>query len=436
MALVESMKEFIHIEDAEKNVGEECALRGWVYRKRSSGGLIFIILRDSTGTMQAAVKKENVDEKMWKMAEDATIESSIELSGIVKADERSPTGYEMNVKSFNIIQLSEPFPITEYQSTELLLDKRHLWIRSQKMNKILRIRSYVFRYLRGFFADRGFYEVTPPLITKTGGESGSEMFDFDFFGDKVYLTQSSQLYLEAMIPSLEKVYCLVPSFRAEKSRTIKHLAEYWHLEVEAAYYTNEDNMKLQEEMVSYVCQQLAKNNSDLLGQLGVNADSLEEIKPPFKRLSYKEALDYLGSHGAKKKWLDDLGTEDERILTENEDKPIFVYNWPLKIKAFYMEANPENPELALNSDMEAPHGHGEIIGGSQRIWDANTLESRMIEMGLTDKSYDWYRDLRRYGSVPHSGFGFGVERFIKWILNLDNIRDATPFPRMINRAEP
>ncbi len=427
----------MHLSEAEQEgEGTPVEVRGWVHRKRVSGGIIFIVVRDSTGLIQVAVKKDKVDAKSWEDADKTTIESSVELEGPIKKDKRAPTGFEIEVQKFHVIHVSEPFPITEYQSAELLLDKRHLWLRSQKMIHVLKARSIVFKYLREFFEERKFWEVTPPLITKAGGEGGSDMFDFDFFGDKAYLTQTSQLYLEALVPSLETVYSLVPSFRAEKSRTIKHLAEYWHLESEEAFYSNEENMKLQEDMVSYVCQRFAKEQETLLEKLEVDKKRLSVVKAPFKRMTYAEAIDYLNKHGEKKEWLDDLGTEDERVLTKDEDKPIFVYKWPAKIKAFYMRMDPDDPEFVLNSDMEAPHGHGEIIGGSERIWEQKELNERMKVFKINPKNYYWYLDLQRYGSVPHSGFGLGTERLIKWMLNLDHIRDAIPFPRMINRVEP
>ncbi len=430
------MLKYLHVSDAAKSVGKKVTLAGWVHRKRESGGVLFIVLRDSTGIMQIAVKKDKIDAESWKEASSTTIESSVIVEGTPKEDKRAPTGFELECASFKNTNVSEPFPITEYQSPELLLDKRHLWVRSVKITNILKIRGFVFQYLRDFFAERGFWEVTPPIITKAGGESGAEMFEFNYFGDKAYLTQSSQLYLEALVPSLEKVYDIVPSFRAEKSRTIKHLTEYWHLEAEAAYYTQEDNMKLQEDMISYVCQHVAKNNADILEALGVDKKSLEVVKPPFKRIAYKDAIELLNKKGAKKQWLDDIGTEDERMLTEDEDKPIFVHRWPMKIKSFYMQPDPQDPEFALNADMLAPHGHGEIIGSSERIWDYSILETRLKESGLNIKNYDWYMELRKYGSVPHSGFGLGTERLVKWLLNLDHIRDAIPFPRMMNRASP
>ena len=430
------MLQFSHIEDAKKSPGAEVRLAGWVYRKRQSGGVAFVVMRDSTGIMQLAVKKDRVDADSWKAVTDTTIESSIVVDGVVKQDSRAPTGFEIDARKFSNTHVAEPFPITEYQSTELLLDKRHLWIRSQRMTNILKARSALFAYLRAFFAESRFWEVTPPVITIAGGESGADMFDIDFFGRKAYLTQSSQLYLEAMVPSLEKVYDLMPSFRAEKSRTVKHLAEYWHLEAEAAYYANEDNMKMQEDMVAYVCRRMATEQAALLDELGVDRKALGNVTTPFKRLTYADALKKLDERGVHKEWLDDIGADDEKVLTETEDKPVFIHKWPLKIKAFYMRADPSDPEFALCADLQAPHGHGEIIGGSERVYDYKELVERLKTYGLNEKDYYWYVDLRRYGSVPHSGFGLGVERLLKWMLNLDHIRDAIPFPRMINRVEP
>ena len=430
------MLKFSHIKQAEQSVDKEVTIAGWVHRKRQSGGVAFIIMRDSTGTMQIAVKKDKVDAASWKAVTDTTIESSIIAEGIVKEDKRAPTGFELEAANFSNTGISEPFPITEFQSTELLLDKRHLWLRSQKMTGILKARAYLFKYLRDFLSEKQFWEVTPPIITKAGGEGGADMFAIDFFGTKAYLTQSSQLYLEALVPVLEHVYDLVPSFRAEKSRTVKHLAEYWHLEVEAGYYSQEDNMKLQEDMIEYVCQRFVKEQGSLLQSLNVDANRLSVVKAPFKRLTYDEALKQLKQNGIKKEWLDDIGAEDEKVLTEKEEKPIFIYKWPLKIKAFYMREDPDNPEFALCSDMQAPHGHGEIVGSSERVYDYKEMADRLNKYGLQEKDYYWYTDIRKYGTIPHSGFGLGVERLLKWMLDLDHIRDAIPFPRMANRVEP
>ena len=431
-----------HISDAVKSPGKAVNLSGWIHRKRQSGGIIFVVLRDVSGLMQVAIKKDAISSDAWNGAMSSTVESSVNISGIVKQDPRSPTGYELTATDFKNVALSEPFPITEYQSTELLLDKRHLWLRSQKMIAVMKARSYVFRYAREFLDKNGFFEVTPPILTKAAGETGANLFETDFFGSKAYLTESSQLYAEAMAFSLEKVYSFAPSFRAENSRTTKHLAEYWHLEPEMLYFDNRKSMKLQEKLVSHIASRLATKNHDLLKELNVDGEGLLKIKPPFKRLKYEDALGVLNDKGFNLKWGDDFGVEHEKALTEAEDKPVFVYNWPKEIKPFYMPINPKDERTVLCSDMQAPHGHGEIIGGSERIWKLDDLLSRMKEVEeqkgikFNMDNYGWWIDLRRYGSAPHSGFGLGIERVIKWLLNLDHIRDAIPFPRMSNRLEP
>ena len=432
----------IHISDAVKSPGKNVVLSGWIHRKRQSGGIIFVVLRDVSGLVQVAIKKDAISADAWNAALSSTIESNVSISGTIKQDPRSPTGYELTATDFRNTALSEPFPITEYQSTELLLDKRHLWLRSQKMISVMKARSYVFRYAREFLDKSGFFEITPPILTKAAGETGANLFETDFFGSKAYLTESSQLYAEAMAFPLEKVYSFAPSFRAENSRTTKHLAEYWHLEPEMLYFDNKKSMALQERLVSHIATRLASNNQDLLKELQINGDDLSRIRPPFKRLSYEEALGLLNEKGFQLKWGDDFGVEHEKALTEAEDKPLFVYNWPKEIKPFYMPINPKDERTVLCSDMQAPHGHGEIIGGSERIWELDKLLSRMKEVEMQKgikfnmDNYQWWIDLRRYGSAPHSGFGLGIERVIKWLLNLEHIRDAIPFPRMSNRLEP
>ncbi len=432
----------MHIEDAVKKPGKEVKLVGWVHRKRESGGILFIVLRDISGVIQVAVKKDKVDKASWKAASDSSVESSAKVSGIVKKDERAPTGYELEVSKFENVHISEPFPITEYQSAELLLDKRHLWLRSRKMTEVMKARSYVFRYTREFLDKDNFYEVTPPTITLAGGETGADLFEVGFFGEKAYLTESSQLYAEAMIFALEKVYSLVPAYRAEKSRTTKHIAELWMLEPEMAFYDWKQNMELQEKLVSHVANKLAAENEGLLAELKVDRDSLLKVKPPFKRITYEKALDIVNEKGSKLKWGDDFGVPEEKMLTEHEEKPIFITSWPKEAKAFSAMVNPKDPRTVLSADMQAPHGHGEIIGGTEREWRLDMVLKRMREIEKAKnikfnmENYDWWIDLRRYGSVPHSGFGMGMERLIKWLLNLDHIRDAIPFPRMSNRMRP
>jgi asparaginyl-tRNA synthetase len=429
-------KKGIPVSEAIGSEGKGITIKGWIYRKRSSGGKSFIVVRDRTDTIQCVVDKSKVSEKEWEALDKAYLESSIIVSGSVRKDERAPHGVEMDVKSVSIVHSGEQFPITEYQSPEFLLDVRHLWLRSQKMIKAMEARAYLFRYVRKFLDRQGFYEITPPLLTKSGGETGASMFEVDYFGQKAYLTESSQLYAEAMITSLEKVYSFAPSYRAEKSRTTKHLTEYWHLEPEMAYYNNVMNMKLQEKLVSYIANSLAKNNEDILEHFSINKESLLKIRPPFKRISYEKAIQIMNEKGVKMKWGDDFGADEEKIFTEDEEKPVFIYNWPKEMKAFYMPVNPKDDRTVLCADMQAPHGHGEIIGSSERIWKLDELMERMKEVHLNIENYGWYLDLRKYGSVPHAGFGMGVERVLKWLLNLDHIRDAIPFPRLINRISP
>ena len=426
----------VPISRAKASESKEVVIKGWIYRKRSSGGKIFAVVRDRTGIIQCVIDKSAMSESAWNAIDSAYLESSIIIKGTVKRDERAPDGVEMEAKDVLVVHSGEQFPITEYQSPEFLLDVRHLWLRSQRMIMAMKARSYVFRYAREFLDKQGFFEITPPLITVAGGETGADLFEVKYFDQKAYLTESSQLYAEAMIYSLEKVYSFAPSYRAEKSRTVKHLAEYWHLEPEMAYFNNAMNMKFQEKLVSGIANKLAKEHPDILKFFGVEPDSLMKIRPPFKRLSYDQAIALLQEKGSNKKWGDDFGVEEEKLLTENEDKPIFVYNWPKEIKAFYMPVNPKDERTVLCADMLAPHGHGEIIGGSEREWRYEELVKRMKELNMNLDNYSWYIDLRKYGSVPHAGFGLGIERVIKWMLNLDHIRDAIPFPRVINRLTP
>ncbi|MCL5442635.1 MAG: asparagine--tRNA ligase [Candidatus Marsarchaeota archaeon] len=426
----------VPISKAKASESKEVVIKGWIYRKRSSGGKIFAVVRDRTGIIQCIIDKSAMSESAWNAIDSAYLESSIIIKGTVKKDERAPDGVEMEAKDVLVVHSGEQFPITEYQSPEFLLDVRHLWLRSQRMIMAMKARSYIFRYARDFLDKQGFFEITPPLVTVAGGETGADLFEVKYFDQKAYLTESSQLYSEAMIYSLEKVYSFAPSYRAEKSRTVKHLAEYWHLEPEMAYFNNAMNMKFQEKLVSGIANKLAKEHPDILKFFSVEPDSLIKIRPPFKRLSYDQAIALLQEKGSDKKWGDDFGVEEEKLLTENEDKPIFVYNWPKEIKAFYMPVNPKDERTVLCADMLAPHGHGEIIGGSEREWRYEELVKRMKELNMNLDNYSWYIDLRKYGSVPHAGFGLGIERVIKWMLNLDHIRDAIPFPRVINRLTP
>ncbi|MCD6414941.1 MAG: asparagine--tRNA ligase [Candidatus Diapherotrites archaeon] len=422
---------FKHIAEIPGYVGKEVALRGWVHRHRATKNNVFIVLRDSTGVVQCVVKK---DAKFFEDAERVGIETSIAVKGTVKKDERAPGGHELTLNSFKVVGPSEEFPITKDQSTEFLLDVRHLWLRSQRMTQMMKARAYLLGYFRDWFKENGFWEVSPPILTVTGCEGGSTLFSIDYFGRKAYLSQSAQLYLEAISYSLERVYSLTPSFRAEKSRTTRHLIEYWHLEAEEAFVDNEGNMKIEEELISYACQKLAKEHPQILKFFGREPKEMLAVKPPFERLSYDEMLEELKHKGIDLPWGEDPGAKEEKALTMDRKKPLFVYNYPRGAKAFYMKKADEKHVAC--ADLLAPEGHGEIIGGSERIWDLKELLQSIKEFGLNPKDYEWYVDLRRYGSVPHSGFGLGVERTLKWILKLEHIRDAVPFPRTINRVYP
>lgn len=418
----------------ESLVDMEVSVRGWVRRARSSGKICFIILRDSTGVIQVTFEKE-INPEIFEMAEKITIESAIEVTGIVREDERSPGGFEISGRDLTINSLAEVFPITKDQSISFLMDKRHLWIRSRKLSTILKIRSEVFKAFREWFVENGWIEVQGPMFTASAVEGGSTLFNLKYFERDAFLTQSSQFYLESLIFALEKVWTIAPSFRAEKSHTTRHLTEFWHLESEKAYSDLEDIMKVEEELVGFICQKVAKREEDLQ-ILKIDPLEISRIVPPFERISYDKVIEILQDDGVKIEWGEDLGTEEEYVLTLKYDKPIFVYEYPKKAKAFYHYPDPKNPEKVKCADLLAPSGYGEIIGGGQRIDNLEVLLQRIEEEQLNPEDYEWYVDLRRYGSVPHSGFGLGVERVIRWLLKLEHIRDTIPFPRTINRVYP
>ncbi|MFH1445725.1 MAG: asparagine--tRNA ligase [Nanoarchaeota archaeon] len=424
---------FIHIEEVPKHVGKKVNLRGWVYRHREGKDIVFLILRDVSGTIQCVAKE---DIKGFSDAQKSSIEASVELSGVVHKDKRAPTGYEIEIKEIKLIGSSDNFPITEYQSTDHLLDVRHLWLRSRRLTNIFKIRSEVFGAIDSFFRSRDFFEIQSPSLTATTCEGAGTLFEVSYFGKKAYLTQSWQLYAEAVLPSLEKIYCIAPSFRAEKSRTRRHLAEYWHCEAEMAWVGNEENMKIQEELITHIVQTvLSKRKKELL-ELGRDLKKLEGIKPPFKRIKYEEALDALKKDGLKMKWGDDFGVKEEKQLTTHFNKPFFITNFPKETKAFYMKEDPKDNKTYLCSDLLAPEGYGEIIGASEREVDVNKLIERLKKQGEKISNYQWYLDIRKYGSIPHSGFGLGIERLVMWITGIDHIRDTTTFPRTMTRIYP
>ena len=424
---------FTPVEDIlEGRCVDECvSVRGWVYRKRESKNTIFIIVRDATGIIQCVIKKGS---PAWAEAERVTIESSIELSGTVKRDERAPGGYELPADEFKIVGLAATFPITKDQSIEFLRDVRHLWLRSRKLTTIMKVRSETLRFIDDFFRERGFFEVSPPMFISSACEGGATLFGLKYFDRDLYLTQSAQLHLEAQIYSLEKIYCIAPSFRAEKSRTIRHLTEYWHAEAEEAFTTIDDMMCLEEDLVSYVCQKVAEKCKKDLKALKVDPQKLAKIKPPFARITYDEAIERLHKGGFKIKWGEDFGFNEEKALA-TEFGPVFVYAYPREIKAFYCKAYKENPKLVMSADLIVPR-IGELTTGGARIDDKKELIERIEEFGLREEDYDWYIDLRKYGTVPHTGFGLGVERLLVWMLNLENIMEAIPFPRTLRRFYP
>ena len=412
----------------DKNV----AIRGWVYRKREGKGVVFLVVRDSTGVIQCTVKNSSPD---WEKARLLTIESSLSLKGVVKRDKRAPGGFEISVEKVSIIGLAEVFPISKDQSEQFLRDVRHLWLRSRRMNLIMKIRSDILEFIREFFAGKNFVEVSPPMFISAAVEGGSTLFGLKYFDQNLYLTQSSQLYLEILIYSLEKVYCIAPSFRAEKSRTIRHLTEYWHIEGEWPFSDMNDLMAFQEELVSQICLRTAEKCGRQLEELGVNISKLTSVETPFPRITYTEALQKLQPLGTKLNWGDDLGYEEEKSLAEIFGQPFFVYDYPAAIKAFYCKNYRDRPEIAMSVDMLVPR-IGEISTGGAREDDKEILVDRIRKMGLDEKDYDWYVDLRRYGTVPHVGFGIGLERLITWILDLENIIDSIPFPRTTRRFHP
>ncbi len=418
-------------------VGKTVWLRGWVHRKRNLGSKIFIVLRDSSGIIQCLVSKDRVDEETWSEAEKITRESSFIVKGVIREDRRAPGGYELLVEKLRIVGLSDVFPIRGGEGVDYLLDNRHLWIRSTKLTSVMKIKHSVLKAAREYLESNGWWEVTPPILTSSAVEGGATLFEVKYFDRKAYLSQSAQLYLEALIFSLEKVWSLTPSFRAEKSRTRRHLAEYWHLELEAAWYNMHDMMKVAEELVAYIIERVLRERKLELEILKRDTKILEEsIHTPYPRITYDKAIEILKNKGMKIEWGDDLGADEERTLTMEFNKPFFVTHFPKQIKAFYMKLDPTRPDVVLGFDMLAPEGYGEIIGGSEREDDYEKLLKRIIEFGLNPDDYKWYLDLRKYGTVPHSGFGLGVERLVMWIAGLDHIRDATPFPRFRERIYP
>ena len=434
------------IAEIGKHDGQSVTLRGWLYNLRESGKLLFPQFRDGSGLIQGVVPKNAVTPEVFEAIKTLTQESSVIVEGKVRADKRAPGGYELDVQNVQVVQRvaeSDPYPITPKEhGTEFLMEHRHLWVRSQRQASILRVRAEIIKAVRDFFDERGFTLTDPPILTPAACEGTSTLFPVDYFDEQAYLTQSGQLYIEATAMALGKVYSFGPTFRAEKSKTRRHLTEFWMVEPEIAYAELDDLMDLAEGLISFVVKRCLERRRADLQAIGRDISKLEKIEAPFPRISYDDAVKNLqeghakGVLEAKFEWGGDLGSPDETYLSAQFDKPVMVHRYPAKVKAFYMEPDPQRPELALCVDVLAPEGYGEIIGGSQRMASHELLVQRIHEHGLPEEAFKWYLDLRKYGSVPHGGFGMGIERVVAWICGLEHVRETIPLPRMLHRLYP
>ncbi len=430
---------WVYIEDLGSHVGEEATLRGWLYNRRSSGKVHFLLVRDGTGVCQCVASLADVGAEAFAQADHLGQETSLEITGVVRADKRAPGGRELIAKSFKVCSPAIDYPITpKDHGVAFLLDQRHLWVRSSRQHAILRVRSEVEAACRDFFHERGFVLFDSPILTPTSCEGTTNLFEIDYFGErKAYLTQSGQLYAEAGALAFGKVYCFGPTFRAEKSKTRRHLTEFWMVEPEVAYFTLDEDMQLAEDFVSYILTRVIDRRAEELKLLERDTDKLRRAAAkPFPRITYDEAIERLKAKGMTVNWGDDLGGDEETVLSSEFETPVMVHRYPSACKAFYMKRDPARSEVALCVDMLAPDGYGEIIGGGQREDDYETLRQRILDHGLPLEPFNWYLDLRRYGSVPHAGFGMGIERMVAWCCGIHHIREAIPFPRMMERLEP
>jgi asparaginyl-tRNA synthetase len=434
------------IAEVGRHDGETVTIRGWLYNKRESGKLIFPIFRDGTGIIQGVVPKNQVTPEVFDSLKGLTDESSVAVTGKIRADKRAPGGYEMDVSDVKVLQRvpeDDPFPIARKEhGIDFLMENRHLWVRTPRQTAILRVRAEIIRAARNFFDERGFTLTDPPILTPAACEGTSTLFEVDYFDEQAFLTQSGQLYIEAMAMALGKVYSFGPTFRAEKSKTRRHLTEFWMVEPEVAYAELDDIMLLAEEFISHLVQSAVANRKADLETIGRDVTKLANIKPPFPRITYDEAVKMLqeghakGQVEAKFEYGGDFGSPDETYISSQFDKPVMVHRYPAKVKAFYMEPDPQRPELALCVDVLAPEGYGEIIGGSQRIGNYELLLKRIREHNLPEEAFKWYLDLRKFGGVPHSGFGMGIERAVAWVCGLEHVRETIPFARTLTRIYP
>lgn len=431
------MKDFLYIEALKNHVGKKVTLKGWVTRTRPSGKVKFLVLRDGTGLCQCIFVKGECDDEGFENFKDLTQECAVEVTGVVKEEPRSPGGYELTAESYRVISGSVDFPITPKEhGPDFLMNHRHLWLRSRKQVAILRVRSEIISAVRSFFDDRGFTLADAPIFTPNACEGTSTLFQTNYFDEKVYLSQSGQLYSEATAMALGKVYCFGPTFRAEKSKTRRHLIEFWMVEPEVAFANLKDNMQLAEDFVEYVVQRTIKNRKDELAVLERDVSKLEVIKAPFPKIHYNEAAQMIKKENPEFVIGDDFGATDETIVSSKFDQPVFVHNYPKAVKAFYMKEDPLNPLESLSCDLLATEGYGELIGGGQREDDYDTLLKKIHEHSLDPKDFAWYLDLRKYGSVPHAGFGMGIERCVAWICGIQHVRESIPFPRLYGRKYP
>jgi asparaginyl-tRNA synthetase len=431
----------ISISEAGRHFGETVEIAGWLYNLRRSGKIAFPIIRDGSGTMQCVAVKSALPEELFETIRNLTQESSIVVRGKLRAEQRAAGGVEMDVETLEVLQRvpeSDPYPITpKDHGTDFLMDHRHLWLRSQRQHAIIRVRHEIIKAIRDYFDSHGFTLVDTPIFTPAACEGTTTLFEVDYFDDeKAYLTQSGQLYNEATAMAFGKVYCFGPTFRAEKSKTRRHLTEFWMVEPEMAYATLEDVKRVAEEMIVFVVGRVLENRQEELKRLERDVTKLEAIQAPFGRMSYDEAVKQLQAKGSEIKWGGDFGGTDETLLTQDQQRPVMVDRYPTEIKAFYFEPDPERPEVVLGVDVLAPEGYGEIIGGGQRIHDPELLLKRIEEHKLPKEAFNWYLDLRKYGTVPHGGFGMGIERCVAWICGLEHIRETIAFPRMLNRLRP
>jgi asparaginyl-tRNA synthetase len=427
----------VEIRDLGQHVGEPVTVRGWVEATRAHGKVAFVTLRDGTGVAQGVLVKSAVDEASWAGHAALTPESLVAATGVVKAEPRAPGGHELGLSSLTLLALAEPYPIQPKEhGVDFLLDHRHLWLRSSQQRAGLRVRAEVEQAIHDFFYERDFVRIDSPILTGAIGEHAGTLFETDYFGQRAFLAQTGQLYIEAACPAFRRVYCFGPTFRAEKSKTRRHLTEFWMVEPEVAFADSDDNMRLQEQFVSYLVERALERCREELEVLERDTSKLEHVRPPFPRISYTDAVAELAAKGSQVKWGEDLGAPDELELMQTRELPLFVHDYPKAAKAFYMKENPADPRTVLCDDLLAPEGYGELIGGSQREDDLGRLKARIEAEGLPLDAYAWYLDLRRYGTFPHAGFGLGVERTVAWITGKHHIRELIPFPRLMNRLYP